>query len=52
MAREEDTLARNLDEKQVDVERSYRWLKFWDITTEPESTEMAAQDQATSTNYF
>ena len=43
---------RNLDEKLVDIEQSYRWLKSRDIKGETESTIVAAQDQAISTNYF
>jgi hypothetical protein len=31
---------------------SYRWLKFGDIKGETESTIVAAQDQAITTNYF
>jgi hypothetical protein len=42
----------SLDEKFVDKEQSYRWLKFGDIKVETESTIVAAQDQAISTNYF
>jgi hypothetical protein len=45
-------LPRNLDEKPVDNEQSYRWLKFGDIKGETESTIVAGQDQAISTNYF
>ena len=45
-------LPRNLDEKVVDIEQSYRWLKSGDIKGETESTIVAAQDQAISTNYF
>ena len=45
-------LSRNLDEKLVDIERSYHWLKSGDIKGETESTIVAAQDQANSTNYF
>ena len=45
-------LPRNLDEKLVDIEHSYRWLKSGDIKGETESTILAAQDQAISTNYF
>jgi len=45
-------LSRNLDEKLVDIEQSYRWLKSGDIKGETESTKVAAQDQAISTNYF
>jgi hypothetical protein len=36
----------------VDIEQSYRWLKYGDIKGETESTIVAAQDQAISTNYF
>jgi hypothetical protein len=43
---------RSLDEKLVNKEQSYRWLKFRDIKGETESTIVAAQDQAISTNYF
>jgi hypothetical protein len=43
---------RSLDEKLVDKEQSYRWLKFGEIKGETESTIVAAQDQAISTNYF
>jgi len=42
----------NLDEKLVDIEQSYRWLKSGDIKGETESTIVVAQDQAISTNYF
>ena len=35
---------RNLDEKLVDIEQSYRWLKSGDIKGETESTIVAAQD--------
>ena len=45
-------LPRNLDEKLVDIEQSYRWLKSGDIKGETESTIVAVQDQAISTNYF
>jgi len=45
-------LSRNLDEKLVDIEQSYRWLKSCDIKGETESTIVAAQDQAVNTNYF
>jgi hypothetical protein len=34
------------------MEQSYRWLKFGDINGQTESTILAAQDQALSTNYF
>jgi len=43
-------LLRNLDEKLVDIEQSYRWLKSGDIKGETESTILAAQDQEISTN--
>ena len=36
----------------VDIEQSYRWLKFGDIKGETGSTIVAAQDQEFSTNYF
>jgi len=45
-------LPRNLDEKLVDIEQSYRWLKSGDIKGETESTVVAAQDLEISTNYF
>jgi len=45
-------LPRNLDEKLVDIEQSYRWLKSGDIKGETESTLVAAQDQTISKNYF
>jgi len=45
-------LPRSLDEKLVDIEQSYRWLKYGDIKVETESTIVAAEDQAISTNYF
>ena len=45
-------LPRNLDEKLVDIEQSYHWLKSGDIKGQTESTIVAAQDQAISTNYF
>jgi hypothetical protein len=41
-----------LEEKLVDKEQSCRWLKFGDIKGETESTIVAAQDQAISTNHF
>ena len=37
-------LSCNLDEKLVDIEQSYRWLKSGDIKGETESTIVAAQD--------
>ena len=39
----------NLEEKLVDLEQSYRWLKSGDMKGETESTIVAAQDQAIST---
>ena len=45
-------LPRNLDEKLVDIEQSYRWLKSGNIKGETESTIVEAQDQTISTNYF
>ena len=45
-------LPSNSDEKLVDIEQSYRWLKSGDIKEETESKIVAAQDQAISTNYF
>ena len=45
-------LPRNLDEKLVDIEQSYRWLKSGDVKGETGSTIVAAQDQAINTNYF
>jgi hypothetical protein len=42
----------NLDERLVDIEQSYLWLKSGDIKGETGSTIVAAQDQAISTNYF
>ena len=45
-------LPRNLDEKLLDIEQSHRWLKSGDIKGETESTTVAAQNQAISTNYF
>jgi len=45
-------LPRNLHEKLVDIEQSYRWLKSGDIKGETESTIVAAQDQAISKNCF
>jgi len=47
-----EQLPRNLDEKLVDIEQSYCWLKSGDIKGETESTIVAAQHQAISTNYF
>ena len=46
-----DNLPRNLDKNLVDTEQSYRWLKSGDVKGETESTIVAAQGQAISTNY-
>jgi hypothetical protein len=40
------------DEKLVDIEQSYCWLKLGDIKGETASTIMASPDQAISTNYY
>jgi len=45
-------LPRNLNEKLMDIEQSYRWLKSGDIKGETESTIVAAQDQVISTICF
>jgi len=45
-------LPHSLDEKLVDIEKSYGWLKYVVMKGETESTIVAAQDQAISTNYF
>ena len=45
-------LPRSLDEMLVDIVQSYRWLKYGHIKGETESTIVAAQDKAISTNYF
>ena len=45
-------MPRNLEEKLVDIEQSYRWLTSGDIKGETESTIVAAQDQAISKNYL
>jgi len=45
-------LPRNLDEKLVDIEQSYCWLKSGDIKGETESTIVAGQDQGISISYF
>jgi hypothetical protein len=42
----------SLDEKLVDKEQSYGWLKFGDIKGETEIKIVAAQDCAFSTNYL
>jgi len=41
-------LQRNLDEKLMDIEQTYRWLNSSVIKGERESTIVAAQDQAIS----
>jgi hypothetical protein len=43
---------RNLDEKLVNKEQAYRWLKFGDIKGETERTIVSTQDEAINTNYF
>jgi hypothetical protein len=43
---------RSLHDKLVDNEQSYQWLKFENIKGETESTIVAVQDQAITTNYF
>jgi hypothetical protein len=43
---------RSLDAKLVDNEQSCRWLKCGNMKRERESTIVAAQRQAVSTNYF
>jgi len=45
-------LPRTLNEMLVDIEQSYRWLKSGDMKGETESTIVAAQGKAISTNYF
>jgi len=45
-------LPRSLDEKLANIEQSYHWLKYGDIKGETESTIVAAEDQAISTNYY
>ena len=45
-------LTRKLDEKLVDIEQSYCWLKSDDINGETEGKIVAAHDQAISTNSF
>jgi hypothetical protein len=45
-------LLRNLDEKLVDIEQSYCWLKSGDIKGETGSRIVAAQNQAISKNSF
>jgi hypothetical protein len=43
---------RNLEEKLVNNEQLYRWLKFGNIEGEKESTIVGVKDQAIDTNYF
>ena len=50
--RKHGQLQRNLDGKLVNIEQSYRWLISGDIKGKTESTKVAAQDRAISTNYF
>ena len=38
--------------RNLDIEQSYRWLKFGDIKGETESIIVAAQYQAIRTNHF
>jgi len=45
-------LPSNLNEKLVDIEQSYQWLKSGVIKVETESTIVAAQDQGFSTKSF
>jgi hypothetical protein len=42
----------NLDEKLVDNEQSYRWVKFGDVKRETDSVIVAAQDRAITVNYL
>jgi hypothetical protein len=50
--KKKEKLPRNLDEKLVDIEQSYRWPKSDDIEAEKQITIMATQDQPISTNCF
>jgi len=45
-------IPRIFDEKLVDAQQSYRWLKSGDIKGKTEIKIVAAQDQAITTNYF
>jgi len=45
-------LPHKLDEKLVDIEQSYRWLKSGEIKGETENKVVAGQDQAISSKYF
>jgi len=51
---EEDTwtIGTNLDEKLVDIEQSYRWLKSGDFKGETESTIVVAQSKEISRECF
>ena len=51
MKRMQGQFPRYLEEKLVDNEQSYWWLKSGDIKVETEITTVAAEDQAISTNY-
>ena len=51
MKRMQGQFPRYLEEKLVDNEQSYWWLKSGDIKGETEITTVAAEDQAISTNY-
>jgi hypothetical protein len=42
----------SLDDMLVDRKQTYRWLKSGDIKGEIESLIVAAQEQASGTNYF
>jgi len=44
-------LSCKLDEKLVDIEQSYRWLKSGDIKVDTEIRVVAGQDQAIGKNY-
>jgi hypothetical protein len=46
-----DSFPRNLKEKLLDDEQTYRWIKSGDIKGETESAVLTAQDQAICTNY-
>jgi hypothetical protein len=49
-ARKKKKFPHNFDEKLIDIEQLYRQLKFGDIKGETESTIVASQVQAISTN--
>jgi hypothetical protein len=42
----------SIEEKLVDKENSYRWLKFGGTEEGTENTVVAAQDQALAKNHF